>query len=196
VTDRRSLRKTLRAARAGLSPLERRDASMRIAERVAQTHWLRPGTRVALYVAVTEEIDTSPLIALAMRRRAEIFLPRIESHRDRRMTFSPPGPHRRYNRYGIAEPDTKARMAASALQLIFVPLVGFDARGNRLGMGAGYYDQALAFRRHRQHWLGPRLIGIGHSCQQVDAIDPTPSDIPLDAVVTERGIHVFRGENR
>jgi 5-formyltetrahydrofolate cyclo-ligase len=196
VTDRRTLRKTLRAARAGLSPLARRDAAKRIAELVAQTHWLRPGTRVALYVAVAEEIDTSPLIALAMRRSAEIFLPRIENHRERRMTFSPPGPRRRYNRYGIAEPDTTARIAASALQLIFVPLVGFDARGNRLGMGAGYYDRALAFRRRRNHWYGPRLIGIAHSCQQVDAIDPTPTDIPLDAVVTERDIHVFRGENR
>jgi 5-formyltetrahydrofolate cyclo-ligase len=196
VTDRRTLRKTLRAARAGLSPRARRDAAKRIAELVAQTHWLRPGTRVALYVAVAEEIDTSPLIALAMRRSAEIFLPRIENHRERRMTFSPPGPHRRYNRYGIAEPDTTARIAASALQLIFVPLVGFDARGNRLGMGAGYYDRALAFRRRRNHWYGPRLIGIAHSCQQVDAIDPTPTDIPLDAVVTERDIHVFRGENR
>jgi 5-formyltetrahydrofolate cyclo-ligase len=87
-------------------------------------------------------------------------------------------------------------MAAAALQLIFVPLVGFDVRGNRLGMGAGYYDRALAFRRRREHWDGPRLIGIAHSCQQVDAIDPTPTDIPLDAVVTERDIHVFRGENR
>ena len=196
MTDRRTLRKTLRAARAGLTPLERRHAAERVAERVAQTHWLKPGLRLALYVAVPEEIDTSPLIALAMHRGAEIFLPRIESHRARRMTFSPPGPHRRYNRYGIAEPDTTARRAASSLQIIFIPLVGFDARGNRLGMGAGYYDRALAFRRHRQHWLGPRLIGIGHSCQQVEAIDPTPSDIPLDAVVTERGIHVFRGENR
>lgn len=196
MTDRRSLRTTLRAARAGLSLLERRHAAERITSLVAQSHWLKPGIRLGLYVSVTEEIDTSPLIALAMHRSAEIFLPRIESHRDRRMTFSPPGPRRRYNRYGIAEPDTTMRMSASALQIIFIPLVGFDTRGNRLGMGAGFYDRALAFRRHRTHWLGPRLIGIAHSCQQVDAIDPTPTDIPLDAVVTERGIHVFRGENR
>jgi len=196
MTDRRSLRTALRAARAGLSLLERRHAAERIASLVAQSHWLKPGIRLGLYVAVTEEIDTSPLIALAMHRGAEIFLPRIENHRDRRMTFSPPGPHRRYNRYGTAEPDTTLRMAASAVQIIFIPLVGFDTRGNRLGMGAGYYDRALAFRRHRTHWLGPRLIGVAHSCQQVDAIDPTPTDIPLDAVVTERRIHVFRGENR
>ncbi|MFM7397214.1 MAG: 5-formyltetrahydrofolate cyclo-ligase [Gammaproteobacteria bacterium] len=196
MTDRRSLRKSLRAARGGLSPLERRHAAERIAALVAKTLWLKPGIRVALYAALPEEIATSPLIALAARRRAEIFLPRIENDRARRMTFAPPGPHRRYNRYGIPEPDTTERIAPQALQIVFVPLVGFDARGNRLGMGAGFYDRALAFRRHRRHWFGPRLIGIAHSCQQIEALDPLPSDIPLDAVVTEREILVFRGENR
>lgn len=196
MTERRSLRKALRAARAGLSPLERRHAAERIADLIAKTLWLKPGIRVALYAALPEEIDTSPLIALAARRSATIFLPRIENDRARRMTFARPGTHRRYNRYGIPEPATSERIAPWALQIIFAPLVGFDTRGNRIGMGAGFYDRALAFRRYRHHWFGPRLIGIAHSCQQVEALDPLPSDTPLDAVVTEREIHVFRGENR
>lgn len=196
MTDRRSLRKTLRAARAGLSPSERRHAATRIAALVSKMLWFKPDTRVGLYAALPEEVDTAPLIALAMRRGATIFLPRIESHRDHRMTFAPPGPRLRYNHYGIPEPDTTLHVPAHALQFVFLPLVGFDSRGNRLGMGAGYYDRALSFRRLRRHWWGPRLIGIAHSCQHVDAIEPIPSDIPLDAVVTECGIHVFRGENR
>lgn len=196
MTDRRTLREALRAARAGLSPTERRLSAARIAAHISQAGWLRPDLRVALYAAMPEEIDTAPLIALALRRGACVFLPRIESHRDRRMTFSPPGPHRRINRYGIPEPDTPLRINAAALQIVFLPLVGFDLQGHRLGMGAGYYDRALAFRRRRRAWLGPRLIGIAHSCQQVEAIVPSPTDVPLDAVVTERGIHVFRGENR
>ena len=193
---RRALRNTLRAARAELSPLERRDAAREIATLVASTHWLTPDRRVALYASLPDEIDTAPLITLAMKRGARVYLPRIESHRACRMTFAPPGPHLRLNRFGIPEPDTTERIAPSALHIIFLPVVGFDSRGNRLGMGAGYYDRALAFRRRRHAWPGPRLIGIAHSCQEVDAIDPTPTDIPLDAVVTERGIHVFRGENR
>jgi 5-formyltetrahydrofolate cyclo-ligase len=110
------------------------------------------------------------------------------------MVFVPPGPRLRINRYGIAEFDSSQRAAPWSMQYVFLPLVGFDARGNRLGMGAGFYDRALAFRRQRRHWRGPRLIGIAHSCQEAPSIEPLATDIPLDAVVTERGIRVFRGD--
>jgi 5-formyltetrahydrofolate cyclo-ligase len=63
-----------------------------------------------------------------------------------------------------------------------------------LGSGAGYYDRALSFRRRRRGWLGPKLIGIAYECQRVAALAARPTDIPLDAVITERGIEFFIGE--
>lgn len=54
------------------------------------------------------------------------------------MSFTPPGPSIVRNRLGIVEFGGAARKAAAAMQIIFVPLVGFDGRGNRLGMGAGF----------------------------------------------------------
>ena len=74
---------------------------------------------------------------------------------------------------------------------MLVPLVGFDGAGNRLGMGAGYYDRTFAFRHARRHWRGPRLIGVAYDCQEVDAIDDRAWDVPLDGVVTESGVRMF-----
>ena len=64
-----------------------------------------------------------------------------------------------------------------------VPLVAFDARGQRLGMGGGWYDRSFAFRR--AHAAPPYLAGAAFSLQRVEAIAAEPWDVPLDAVCTE-----------
>ncbi len=69
-----------------------------------------------------------------------------------------------------------------------MPLVGFDADCNRLGMGGGFYDRTLDYLRWHRAWNRPRLIGLAHACQQVARIEPQPWDIPLEAVVTECAI--------
>jgi 5-formyltetrahydrofolate cyclo-ligase len=95
------------------------------------------------------------------------------------------------NFYGIDEPVVPPGWRVNALQLdtILVPLVGFDARCHRLGMGAGFYDRALQRRRDRSlPFQRPRLIGIAYSIQQVERIDPAPWDVALDLVVTEHGV--------
>jgi len=193
VNDRRALRKALRRARAALSPPQRRAAALQVASSIAATRWLSPGRRIGLYAALGAELDTAPLQRLCQQHGCALYLPRLESVRARRMTFTPLALHHRRNRYGIPEPDTAKRMHAAFLHIIFMPLVGFDDHGNRLGMGAGFYDRALAFRRRRRCWRGPLLVGLAHDCQHVALIEPTPTDVPLDAVVTGSGIRWFRG---
>jgi len=74
---------------------------------------------------------------------------------------------------------------------VFLPLVGFDRHGIRLGMGGGYYDRAFAFRRLRSVWHAPLLVGIGYALQEVERIVPAAHDVPLDLVITERGVRRF-----
>jgi 5-formyltetrahydrofolate cyclo-ligase len=64
-----------------------------------------------------------------------------------------------------------------------LPLVAFDARCHRLGMGAGWYDRSFAFRRERS--APPWLVGAAFARQQVDVLVPEPWDVPVDAVCTE-----------
>jgi 5-formyltetrahydrofolate cyclo-ligase len=78
-----------------------------------------------------------------------------------------------------------------SLDVVVLPLVGFDRRGNRLGMGAGYYDRALRRRLDTtRHWRRPRLVGVAFACQELPAIPVSPWDVPLDLIVTEHGVIV------
>ena len=96
------------------------------------------------------------------------------------------------NRFGIPEPPHRRGNTLSAKQLdvIFLPLVGFDAAGNRLGMGGGFYDRTLSQLPARNR---PLLAGLAHDVQRVDKLPVQRWDIPLDAVVTDRRIYWLKG---
>ena len=95
------------------------------------------------------------------------------------------------NRYGIPEPDVAAAslLDATELSLVVLPLVGFDSRGNRLGMGGGWYDRSFAFRHERA--APPYLVGVGFALQQIEVAQPQAWDVRLDAVCTESGSFDF-----
>jgi 5-formyltetrahydrofolate cyclo-ligase len=119
-----------------------------------------------------------------------VYLPRITDYPARRMLLLPDlGTPMRLNRYRIAEPQGGKAIAPQALAVVFMPLVGFDGAGNRLGNGAGYYDRFLATRHGTR--AAPVLIGIAFECQRRAALPAAAHDVPLDAVVTEQGIQYF-----
>jgi 5-formyltetrahydrofolate cyclo-ligase len=193
---RAAMRRDLRARRRALPAAQRAAAALAVARHLAASGWLRPGLRLAAYLALPEAIDVSTCIALALRRGAALWLPRIEAPDSGRMVFAPAGGALRLNAYGIPEPATCARLDARWMQLVLVPLVAFDEHGARLGMGGGFYDRALAWRRWRSAWMGPRLVGIAHSSQRVGRIAALPHDVRLDAVITEQGLTRFRKDPR
>ncbi len=93
----------------------------------------------------------------------------------------------RPNRFGIPEPIARGRRLTLPwnLDLLLMPLVGFDTDCHRLGMGGGFYDRTLAYLRLRRSWRRPRLLGLAHDCQRIERIEPRPWDIPLESVITE-----------
>ncbi|KKO08765.1 hypothetical protein LCGC14_0038840 [marine sediment metagenome] len=104
-----------------------------------------------------------------------------------------PGDRLSYNRWGIPEPRPGLRHIVSPrrLDLVLMPLVGFDDAGNRIGMGKGYYDRTFAFRRRQ--CSRPTLIGLAHECQQVaEGLTPAVWDVALDALVTARRYHTVK----
>jgi 5-formyltetrahydrofolate cyclo-ligase len=189
---RRQLRRALRVHRASLTASERSIASVRIARHIAASDWLRAGSAVALYRPVADEVPTAVIAALARHRQCRVYAPRIIDYRHRRMVFSPDNAPRWHpNRYGIPEPIDRRTLPARAFRIVFVPVLGFDAAGTRLGYGGGYYDRAFAFRRRSPFTRRPLLIGVAYAGQQLPHIDRAAHDVALDAVVTERGIIRF-----
>ncbi|HEV2268984.1 MAG TPA: 5-formyltetrahydrofolate cyclo-ligase [Steroidobacteraceae bacterium] len=189
---RRSLRASLRAKRRALSAAARARAARQIARHADRILHLHFGQRIGIYAATAEELDTSCLIALALRRGCLVYLPRIDPRRRvRSMRFAQitaAALASRINRFGIAEPEGGELASARLLDVVFLPLVGFDRHGTRLGMGGGYYDRAFGFRRLRTSWHAPLLVGIAYASQEVEHIAPAAHDVPLDLVITERGV--------
>ena len=189
VTDRKALRKTLRARRRSVSASERARIAQLVALNADRYLHLQAGWRIAVYASLPSELDTAPLIDLARSRGCHIYVPRIDRHSlGRKMRFVELTGRQRRNRLGIHEPESFRTIGARWLDVVFLPLVGFDACGVRLGMGGGYYDRAFAFRRWRAAWHAPRLIGIAYSFQQVEGLTAAAHDVRLDAVVTEERI--------
>jgi 5-formyltetrahydrofolate cyclo-ligase len=187
------LRRQLRARRRGIPDATRRVADAAIRKSLEQLGVWRRGHRVAAFLGMPGEVDLRPCFAAAWRRGVQVYVPHILSRRDGRMAFVPfqPGTPLRGNAFGIAEPrhGARGRLPVRHLDTILVPLVGFDAQGHRLGMGAGFYDRALRARLDRaQPFRRPRLIGVAYSVQQVARLEPAPWDVALDLVVTERDV--------
>jgi 5-formyltetrahydrofolate cyclo-ligase len=194
----RAARRRLRELRLGLAPAARFAAERAIRATLVRLGVFRPGAHVALYLPMPGEVDLQPCFEVARERGTRIYAPRIESRRNRRMLFAPwtAGASRRTNAFGIVEPGAAAGFRpVVGLDIVVLPLVGFDARGNRLGMGAGYYDRALRRRLDASRgWRRPRLVGVAYACQELPAIPASPWDVPLDLVVTERGV-IVAGRN-
>ncbi len=186
--ERSRLRASLRAARAQLPPQVRHAAAQAIARHLARQSWLRPGLRIALYVSLREEIDTTPLMRMLERRGCHVYLPRVENARVGRMRLVRPTRGFRRGAFGIIEPLGHDSLGARWCRAILLPTLGIDARGVRLGYGAGFYDRMLAFRHVRREWRGPELIALAFSVQMADRIPATRHDVRVDAILTERGL--------
>lgn len=186
-SDRNALRRRLRAARRALTPAERAELSQRAILQLLAHPWYRRAKRIALYYPVGSEADTTSLFVAAARDRKQLFLPRI-LYRGGRLLFRrwDARVDLRQRRHGIPQPRGSARVSTRALDLVLVPLLGFDPRGHRVGSGAGYYDRSFAFRLLRPGH--PRLLGFAFACQQVKTFRPGHWDVPLDGVLTELGL--------
>jgi 5-formyltetrahydrofolate cyclo-ligase len=187
-----TLRKQLRAGRLALSEPDHRHRSLAAAKAVARLRFFRAGARVALYLPFDGESDTSALVAAARRRGVQAFVPVVSDRRHGRLRFyrltgaTVPG------EFGISVPRLRLTpISPQWLNLIVIPLVGVDGEGRRLGMGGGYYDRALAFRRRRRCWKGPHLVGLAFERQRTKVQFADAWDLRLDSLATESGLEHF-----
>jgi len=193
MTSRQELRRQLRAARSALSPVEQKRNAHQVAALLARHPYFLRARRLGAYRAIAGELDPGPLLSLAQARHKQCHLPVLRPHPRSKLWFVRYGPADPLtaNRFGIPEPGLRNNRIRLpwALDLLLVPLVGFDAGCNRLGMGGGYYDQTLAYLNDRFHWRRPILIGLAHECQRVRRLEPQSWDVALDLVVTEARIY-------
>ena len=192
--SRPHLRRMLRKARRALTPSEQRQAAHGLYRQLAQHPLFRRAKHISLYLPTDGEIDPRLLLRAAQRRGKATYLPVLSAWPRTKMVFQrvKPGETLLPNRFRILEPRVNARRQRKvwALDLVLLPLVGFDDAGGRLGMGGGFYDRSLAYLARRQGWRKPTLLGLAHECQKVDRLAQASWDVPLAGTVTDRQWYV------
>ena len=188
--SRPQLRRMLRNARRALTPSEQRKAAQGVYRQLAQHPLFRRAKHISLYLPTDGEIDPRLLLRAAQRRGKATYLPVLSAWPRTKMVFQRvrPGEKLLPNRFRILEPRTNVRRQRKvwALDLVLLPLVGFDDMGGRLGMGGGFYDRSLAYLTRRQHWRKPTLLGLAHECQKVERLVQASWDVPLAGTVTDK----------
>lgn len=165
---KQQLRSELRRLRLALPLSQQRRAARHVAAHAHRLVVCKQARHVAIYLTLGSELDTAPLQSKLSRLRLRLYVPRL---RRGRLEFSP-------------------RRHAKKMDLILLPLLGFDAHGTRLGQGGGHYDRALAFARRGRR---PLLVGLAYSVQRVERLPREPHDVQLDAVITEQGLQWLTG---
>jgi 5-formyltetrahydrofolate cyclo-ligase len=193
-----SLRGELRQRRRILEPVARTQKSAQIAHLLSRYLPFRRARRIAVYWSLPEEVDTGPIIALAQSMDKDIFLPVINRKKWRSPNllfhrYIPDETHMLENQFGIPEPAhrTGTCILGTELDLVVMPLVGFNDNCDRIGMGGGYYDRAFEKIGYRQ----TILVGLGFACQQANFTSHT-HDVPMSSVVTEEEVLISSAKHR
>ncbi|MGU9858028.1 5-formyltetrahydrofolate cyclo-ligase [Pseudomonas sp. LF245] len=188
--SRPQLRRMLRKARRELTPSEQRKAALGLYRQLAQQPLFRRAKHISLYLPTDGEIDPRLLLRAAQRRGKATYLPVLSAWPRTKMVFQRvrPGEKLQPNRFRILEPRVNIGQQRKvwALDLVLLPLVGFDDVGGRLGMGGGFYDRSLAYLARRKSWRKPTLLGLAHECQKVERLAQASWDVPLAGTVTDK----------
>lgn len=184
-TERQRLRHQLRQARRSLGDELQRAAAINLASHLPDHTLMQHASHVAIYLANDGELDPHLLAELLHARGKTLALPVMHPFNRQQLLFQhyQPGMAMQPNRFGIPEPklDKSELIPLFEMDVILMPLVGYDLKGNRLGMGGGFYDRTLGGLSAEQR---PTLIGLAHEVQRVEQLPNQPWDVPLDAVAT------------
>jgi 5-formyltetrahydrofolate cyclo-ligase len=138
-----------------------------------------PGT-VSAFLAMSGEVDVSLLFDRLPGWRW--VLPRVES--DRSMTFRDKDVARETHKFGMEQPADEGHVIpVHEVDIFLTPGLAFDARGGRLGNGAGFYDMVLGERR-----ADSLAVGVTIAKRVIDLVPMLSHDEPVDWIATENGV--------
>ena len=145
---------------------------------------------ILLYFPYKKEVTLNHLIQKLKKYSIDIYMPRIIS--DIKMKFNLFGENNSFtkNKYGITELDNEDFLDPIAFDLMFIPFVGVDINGHRLGYGSGYFDRALQNLKKDKNKI--LIIGLGYEYQVLKESFGEAHDIKYDIVMTEKDIHSFK----
>lgn len=183
-----ALRRELRSRRKAIIGAERAQKSQAAAENALAAIAALQAANIAVknigvFLSLAEEIDTAYLIEQLWARDYRLFLPVVQA-REAPLVWRAYQPDSRLCQdvFGLTVPEPAEAASAAPLDVVIMPLVGFDKGGNRIGMGGGFYDRSFADKIAAEP---PYLLGLAYECQAVEEIARQAWDIPMNALATE-----------
>lgn len=157
-------------------------ASVAICDRLRTLSIVMNAVALAFYVPIKQEINLMPLAEEMLEARKTIAFPRYSAEkRAYEMAVITSTNDFIEGKFSIPEPDPQCAVWSApndcSRTVWFVPGLGFDADGHRLGRGGGYYDRLL----NSKH----TMVGIAHECQVVEAVPVDAHDVRMNMIVTD-----------
>ena len=178
-----SIRAAVLARRDALAPEHRIEMSLAMAE-ASEALSFDPGAVIAGYLPIRSEPDLRPMLARLRERGARLCLPVVLDRETIVFREFVRGADLVRTGFGTSGPGPEAEVLEP--DVLIMPLSSFDARGNRLGYGAGHYDRAIA--RLRAAGKSPLLVGTAFTVQESAALPAEDHDAALDMILTEQGL--------
>lgn len=175
-TDKRTLRKEIRAEIAKLSAEEKQRLSSQIFSKLEHLDEISSASVVALFISLPDEPQTAEFIETLLRKNRRVVVPRIEGEI---MNFYDISEGVEIGAFGIMEPTSTTPIKPSEIDVMVVPGVVFTLNGARCGRGKGFYDKYLSHSDFRAY-----TIGVGYPCQIVESLPTEEHDKVLDCVIS------------
>ena len=186
MNEKQHIRSRIKNQKSLLTEKERRDAAQRVFETLERSAAFMLADRILMYHSLPDELSTHEFIDKWSGRK-RFFLPRVNGVNLELLPYGRTA--LRLGAFQIEEPQGDEVTPAELMELIVVPGVAFDRRGNRIGRGKGFYDRLLTETK-------ATTVGVGYDFQLLDEVPADVHDAPLDMITTETARIVFHHNSR
>ncbi len=180
--EKYEIRRKVKAMRQMLSEIERRQAAEEVFERLEKTAAFLMADHILMYHSLPDEVFTHSFLG-KWGKRKHFYLPRVNGVNLEILPYDES--HLELGSFHIEEPTGSQTVDPSEIELVVVPAVAYDRKGNRLGRGKGFYDRLLKNTRATK-------VGIGYEFQLVDEVPTEPHDVAMDIIITQNSTIVVK----
>lgn len=170
------IRNRVKARKSLLTAVEKTQAALAVFSRLEQSAAFALAENILLYHSLPDELPTREFLD-KWNGRKKFFLPRVNGLNLEILPYD--RSRMAMGAFHIEEPQGDDKADISQIEMVVVPAVAYDRRGNRVGRGKGYYDRLLSSTRATK-------VGVGYDFQLIDEEIPAePHDVAVDIVITE-----------
>lgn len=180
--EKNEIRRKIKSLRLVLSDEDRKSAAEEVFERLEKTAAFLLADRILMYHSLPDELYTHAFLN-KWGSIKKFYLPRVNGVD---LEILPYDESRlELGSFHIEEPTGNDTVDPEDIELVVVPAVAYDKKGNRLGRGKGFYDRFLKSTKATK-------IGVGYEFQLIEEVPAEPHDVGMDMVITQHTTVIIR----